>query len=419
MFFVLRLFFKVAIFCAVIFTHHAVAHADSTTIAKDARIGGDILRTRFVTDLSQQVDFTVTMLADPYRLVIDMPDVKFRLPADLGRKGRGLVSAFRYGLFAPGKSRIVIDVKFPVNVEKAFVLPPHANQPARLVIDMVRATPKEFARKLAIQRKRSAKLAAIERKTAPREISPPVRKRSGGPYKPVIVIDPGHGGVDPGAIGRKYKTKEKRVVLEFSKHLRAALDELGSYDVVLTRDIDIFIPLRKRVEISRNKGGDLFISVHADSLGRRHMHRARIVRGATVYTLSESASDAEARALARHENRSDIIAGVELEKETGIVTSILIDLAQRETNNLSVAFAERLLKDLGKVTRVRKNGHRSAGFRVLKAPDVPSVLLELGYLSNSADEAVLRSTSWQKKVAKAVAGAIDKHFAKHLAQKKP
>jgi N-acetylmuramoyl-L-alanine amidase len=228
----------------------------------------------------------------------------------------------------------------------------------------------------------------------------------------VIVIDPGHGGIDPGAIS-KSGLKEKDMVFAFSKALRDILKKSGRYHVIMTRSVDSYISLRKRVDFGRQKNADLFISLHADSLRGRY---AKSVAGATVYTLSEQASDEEAKALAAKENRSDIIAGVELPSESSDVTNILIELAQRETKNMSIGFADILLDSLDGKTKIRKKGRRYAGFRVLKAPDVPSVLLELGYMTHPEDVKRLKSAAWRVRVAGAVAKAVDTYFLKRTAR---
>jgi N-acetylmuramoyl-L-alanine amidase len=226
--------------------------------------------------------------------------------------------------------------------------------------------------------------------------------------KPLIVIDPGHGGIDPGAVSPS-GSAEKDVVRGFSEVLKQALEATGRYDVHLTRSDDVFLSLRDRVQFARRHKADLFIAIHADAL------RRGTARGATVYTLADKASDAEAEALAHKENRSDIIAGVDLMAETEQITGILIDLAQREAKNHATTFAKQLVTELKPVANLNRRPIRSAGFRVLKAPDVPSVLFELGYLSNRSDETLLKSPEWRGKVAGAMAGAIGRYFATQIA----
>jgi len=235
-------------------------------------------------------------------------------------------------------------------------------------------------------------------------IEPPGKPVAGTDARiPTIVLDPGHGGKDPGAIGA-HGTMEKDVNLQTAKQLKALLEATGRYKVVLTRSDDRLLPLRQRIDIARAAKADLFISIHAD-----HNERAEL-RGSSVYTLSETASDAEAAAVAARENKDGVITGVDLTTQSPMVTSILIDLAQRETKNLSARFASLLTDQLSEHTLVLRDSHRFAGFVVLKALDVPSVLLELGYLSNADDEAALASKRHRRVVAKAIRDAIDRYF---------
>jgi N-acetylmuramoyl-L-alanine amidase len=218
-----------------------------------------------------------------------------------------------------------------------------------------------------------------------------------------VVIDPGHGGVDPGAVGAR-GTMEKDIVLAMSRELQVVLERTGRYHVVLTRGDDSFMRLRERMAVARHAEADLFVSLHADA------HKDLSLRGASVYTLSEQASDAEAEALAAKENKADLIAGVDLSEEAPEVTGILIDLAQRETMDLSSVFAQRLVIELGRATGLQRNTHRYAGFAVLKAPDVPSVLVELGYLSNPSEEDRLRTKRHRESLARAMERAIRRYF---------
>lgn len=392
-------------------------HAKST-IAKSAKLGGDGKRVTFAIVLSKKVPIKVYTLNDPYRVIIDLPEVKFQFPSGLGRKGKGLVSAYRYGRFAPGKSRIVIDVKVPVEIKKAYIEGAKRGKPVRMIIKLVKTTEAKFALSLS-KRYLMQELEPEKPTKKPKTPKKAVAKVPNDPAKdddprPVIIIDPGHGGVDPGAIGSK-GTLEKNVVLNFSKVLRKQLLATGRYRVELTRDIDTYIPLHDRVKIGRAKGASLFISIHADSISRKRSRRNR-VRGASIYILSEKASDKEARALAAMENRSDIIAGVELPESEDPVSSILIDLAQRETNALSAMFAKLHLKQMRGSVKMHGYKTRSAGFRVLKAPDTPSILLELGYLSSFADEKNLKSIKWQQKMAKLVVKSIKAFFNQRVAR---
>ncbi len=372
-------------------------------IAKDARLAGDRERTRFIADLSKKADVHVFALGNPYRVIVDAAGVSFQMPEGIGKDKRGLVTAFRYGLFAPGKSRIVIDMSGPFLIDRSFVLEPRDDQPARLVVDLVPTDEKTFRAKL-----QENKLPAAEKVSVPLPVSP-VRPQTS---KPIVVLDPGHGGVDPGA-NSPNGVSEKQVVLQFAKILKDKLLATGRYEVFMTREDDTFLPLRERVAFAQEKAAGLFLSIHADYFPTE----IDDARGATVYTLSDRASDAEARALAAKENFSDAIAGVELPKDSDeVVTNILIDLAQRETNNRSVVFARSIVGELAAKGTLHTKQLRSAGFRVLKAPDVPSVLLELGFLSNAEDEKQLTSKAWRGRMAVSVSAAIDRYFAERIAR---
>jgi N-acetylmuramoyl-L-alanine amidase len=308
-------------------TATAVAPAGSAPVMIDARTIGDEGRTRFIADVTGQVDISVFTLADPYRVIIDFPETHFSLPGDIGATGRGLVSAFRYGEISPGKSRIVLDVTKPVKIDKAFVIPAGGTQPARIVVDMVPST-------------REAFLAAskLYREADP-PASPPKQDRAAiATGKLVIVLDPGHGGIDAGTRGA-HGTLEKDVTLAFAKVLGAKLEATGRYQVLYTRSDDTFVALGDRVDFARSNNADLFISIHANSFA------GISVRGATVYTVSDEASDKMAADLAASENQSDILAGVNVKgADSDQVKDILLDLTRRETRNFGVVFARNLVK---------------------------------------------------------------------------
>ena len=377
------------------------------------RLGGDSQRTRFVTVLSKKVKFAIRTLAGPYRVVIDLSDVKLNLPSGRGKESRGLVKGYRYGRVEPYGVRIILDVIAPVLVDKASIWPARDGNPPRLVVELVRTDRKTFLvkQRARMNSRAAAKLTAKGGNTGGLSL-PKSKRRKSSKARRVIVIDPGHGGIDPGAVSRS-GVKEKDIVFAFSSTLRDILKQSGRYQVIMTRSVDSYVPLRERVDLGRQNNADLFISVHADSLRGRY---AKSVAGATVYTLSEKASDEESKALAAKENRSDIIAGVELPLESNDVTNILIDLAQRETKNLSIGFADTLLASLNGKTKIRKKGRRYAGFRVLKAPDVPSVLVELGFMTHPDDVKRFKSSAWRSKVAGAVAKAVDTYFVKQTAR---
>jgi len=381
------------------------AHAGpKQAVANNARVAGDRERTRFIADLSKKVDVHVYALNNPYRVIVDALDVNFQMPDGLGKEKRGLVTAYRYGLFAPGKSRIVIDVSGPFLIDKAFVLEPRDDQPARLVVDLVPTDEKTFLAKLKEAKPPEPQSVGLA--------VPPQAPVRPADAKPVVVLDPGHGGIDPGTKSATGIT-EKEVVLTFARALKVKLEAAGRYEVHLTRDDDTFLPLRERVEFAQKRGAGLFLSIHADYFP----DQVEKAKGATVYTLSEEASDGEARELAAKENFSDALAGIELPSDSDeVVANILIDLAQRETQNRSSVFARSIVGELAGKAALHTKRLRSAGFRVLKAPDVPSVLLELGFLSNPDDEKQLTSEAWRNRVADGIVEAIDAYFAKRIAR---
>jgi N-acetylmuramoyl-L-alanine amidase len=375
--------------------------AESYPSATAVRLGGDETDTRFVLDLSRKVDLHAFTLADPYRVVVDIPEVIFHLPARAGQSGRGLIKAFRFGLMMEGASRIVLDVIRPVRVAKAYAVDTAAGDPARLVLELVPTDRQSFLRQVAIE----DQLLTAQ----PAELPPQPRAGKADP-RPLVVLDPGHGGIDTGTRAPTGEM-EKDIVLDFAKRLRKRILAFGKYRVLMTRTEDVYVPLDERVRIARNAGAALFVSIHADSLPRHEGD----AQGATVYTLSNKASDAQAAAVAEKENGADIVAGVDLHSEPNDVANILIDLAQRETKTFSMQFAEDVVGDLKGVARLHKEPIKSAGFRVLRALDVPSALIELGYVSNRQDLHSLMSDAWRDRTADSVADAIDTFLSTHAA----
>ena len=386
-------------------------------VASEVRLGGDETRTRMVVDFNRKIDMHAFTLANPYRVIVDLPQVSFRFPAATGESGRGLVKAFRYGLMMTGGSRIVIDLTRPARVEQSFLLDAGNDQPARLVLDLTAVDRDAFMRTIALENRVREPAAAV--KPQPKSDAHQNDAHLSDAHlsdahlsdaRPVIVLDPGHGGIDNGTKAASGET-EKTIVLEFAQLLRDKIEKTGKYHVVMTRADDTFVALADRVAFARAQQASLFISIHADALPRGEGD----AQGASVYTLSETASDSEAARLAETENRADVIAGVDLTSEPNDVADILIDLAQRETKSFSVQFARGLITSMRTVTRMHKNSLKSAGFRVLKAPDIPSVLIELGYVSNRQDIKSLTSADWREHAADSVAQAIDRFFTTKLA----
>jgi N-acetylmuramoyl-L-alanine amidase len=374
---------------------------DAIPVATDARLAGDDKQTRLVIDLSHRIDVRAFTIADPYRVVIDIPQVNFQFPPKTGEHSRGVIKAFRFGLVMRGRSRIVVDVTGPVRVSRAFVLDPAEGQPARLVLDLTPVDRDTFLRAAAIDNR-------LPRLAEPP--APPDTARAAADQRPVIALDPGHGGIDNGTRAPSGE-QEKNLVLAFASTLRDKLEKTGKYRVVMTRADDTFVPLAERVRFARSRQAQLFISIHCDALARG----GGAADGATIYTLSDQASDAEAQRLADEENRADIIAGVNLAAEPDDIADILIDLAQRETKSFSASFARAVVNEFKSAVHLHKNPLRSAGFRVLKAPDVPSVLIELGYVSNPADLKQLVSEQWRSRTGDAVAQAVHTYFTTRFA----
>ncbi len=410
----------------------------------DLRFGthGEPEKTRIVVEVSNHVPYRVFTLTDPDRIVIDLRLTNLsltNLPG--GHKqsgiGKGLVDHYRFGRFRPGLSRIVLDTPQSVVIGKLFTLAETGDKPWRLVLDLHRdedqkagdgrrssnpvvwqstdftppardpRSPKMKAEMKAEKskgEKSPIKKSTVKKNRGEKITPPPYSAANTRPFdrnkgrKPRIVIDAGHGGIDPGALAGKIK--EKSITLRMSRMLRDMLVKTGRYDVRMTRDHDTFLSLRARRDKARKDQADIFISIHADS------NPIKSVRGFSVYTLSEQASDREAAALAARENTSDIIAGVDLSRESKEVRDILIDLTQRETMNLSVQLATSILQRVGKKHRLLKRSRRFAGFAVLKAPETPSILIELGYLSNMNDRKNLQSRAYLRAMARAITDGI-------------
>ena len=381
--------------------------ANASVQVNDFRIGNQSDGVRVVFDMNQSVNYRVFLLDSPQRLVIDLDNTAIN-NVFTGVKNQ-IVSKARVGKLDGNNKRVVLELARPVVVKKAFMLQPQSGKPWRFVVDAKLATAAEFKNHIGNKHivTNDTKFVPQESKTDENwfgfgsqnnNTSGKAAKR-----KRIIVLDPGHGGKDPGAIGAHSKTYEKNITLAMGKELQEILRRKG-YTVYLTRSTDIFIPLRQRIKIAQKYKADLFMSLHADSAQNRS------ATGLSVYTLSDKASDAEAAALAERENKADIIGGVDLGGNTKEVNDILISLSQTDSRNKSSKYATYLVKEMAKSVKLVKNTHRFAGFAVLKAPDMPSALLEMGYLSNKTEEAKLRTPAYRKKLANSAASAIDKYF---------
>lgn len=386
------------------------AAKDSPISAIAARLEQQKDKARLIFETTAGVAPTAFPVAGPNRIVVDLPEVAFRIDPGVGlgrpaaprprhpRPGLdadGLVTSYRFGLFAPGRSRIVIDLARPAKI--TYAASDSKLQSARLVIELEQTDAASFAAEAA---KHTASLAPPAAQT--RAASAQAQAVTGD--KPVVVIDPGHGGVDVGAAGA-HGEQEKTIVLDFARTLKAKLEAAGRYQVVLTRTDDVFMALDDRVRFARQNNAALFLSIHADTLGEAS------VEGATVYTVSNRASDAEAARIAEKENFADQAAGLEHKEDAGDVGDILFDLTRRETRAYSRLFAQTLVGHWKSAGNLNKNPSRSAGFVVLKAHDIPSVLLELGYLSSERDLSRLTSAEWRERAAETTAQAIDAFFS--------
>ena len=442
---------RVAVLVLVsLLTAVAAAEALAVPTVTGVRIGRYDDITRLILDLTEAATFRIFTLAGPDRMVIDLPPVRWGLAERDLAIGRAGVSRLRFGQLRTDMARIVLDFIRPVAVRRTFVLAPSAGgSPVhRLVVDIgpaplstLRAAgrpveplkqepkaatahkPAEPARQerraapgaqpaepvAGEQREahvdRPAELAPQVRRAAPRELPPlPQQKSQAMPVRPLIAVDAGHGGRDPGAVSAS-GLREKTIVLTFAREFRAALEASGRYRAILTRNSDHKIGLRRRVVTARNAGADIFLSIHVDRLDERS------VRGASVYTLSAEASDTETAALAARENKADIVADVDLsEGYDPEVAKVLISLVQQNTMNCSAALAALLVPALDRVAPLVNRPHRFGDFRVLKAPDIPSVLIELGFFSNDQDAERLRRRSHRAALAGAIIEALDNYF---------
>ena len=400
--------------------HTAAAQpAKSAAPAPEAASKGDRARTRFVIGLDRHVEFQVFSLTNPNRVFVELPDVMFQLPPHPGEGAAGLVKSFRGGLSAPGKARVVIDVTGPVIVEKAIVEKGKDGKGAHLVLEIV---PAESVVDAKLANARRALMQAGAAALGASSLQPPMPRPAVSPqaralsmYKPVIVLDPGHGGDDTGA--QRNGTVEKNVVLAFSLMLRDKLAATGRYKVLMTRDTDVFIELNKRREFAERNLAQLFVAVHADYAQAK-------ARGATIYSLRESVASSLQRS-ARGEVSDNILSDKELaaakpmDGDIGAIRGFLADLirleVERNRDRTSV-FVKSVIEYMGESTNLKDNPDRTAAFVVIKSAKVPSILVELGYVTNEEDAELLKSEAWRDKVSASIVTAIDNYFSHQLAR---
>lgn len=375
-------FFRIAVL-AICFCLAVVSGARASNMIKDIRLGNQNDGVRIVLDGSERFSYDAFLLGNPSRLVIDLKDAVWQNTPKVSKNS--IISGFRAADLSGGKKgkRLVFELKNDANIKRKFMLEPQAGQKNwRLVLDLSTSG--------TVQ---PSKTSVLKTQTQ----SSPVKR------KKIVVLDPGHGGKDPGAIGRSFKTYEKNITLSMGQELKRQLEAKG-FKVYMTRSTDIFIPLRKRVAIARSYHADLFISLHADSTLNRK------AQGLSIYTLSENASDKEAEALAERENKADIIDGMDFSDNSPEINDVLISLSQNDSRNKSSKFAGYVVNEMKQRVKLVSNAHKFAGFAVLKAPDIPSVLVELGYVSNYSEEKFLRQPAYRKKLGEAITKAVMRYF---------
>jgi len=366
----------------------------------DARVTATAQRARLIIDLTGPTEFAIVSLDGPNRIAIDVKAFELKILAPPDVAGEGIVSRYSVEMAEKGRARTTLTLAEPAQVQQAYILDAVADQPARLVVDIIEATPIEFAARVA------AYLAASIANQGRAPVTAPTDPGTHVPVtatRPLVVLDPGHGGIDNGATAPN-GLHEKAITLTFAQQLQKVLIDSGRFDVALTREDDTYLSLNDRVDLARQNKADIFISLHADSFQEPE------IRGASVYTRDENATDVLDKVLADGENRYDIVAGFAIPQATPAVMDILVDLMRREMRKSSFLAAEAIVHQLEPSVALRRFPVRQADFFVLQAPDVPSVLVELGFLSNAADIANLQKSEWRDRVVNALARGIADYF---------
>jgi N-acetylmuramoyl-L-alanine amidase len=384
----------------------------------DMRILNNAERARLIVDLSATTEFATASLGEPNRIVVDVKATGIVTPVEDTEAGNGLIASYALAVASEGRVRATLTLSAPATVQQAYFVEALENQPARLIVDVIPDTAESFANRVAEDLR-----AAIARAAEPEGAGPPATPAGPsdadgdavpageetapileGPEKarPLIVLDPGHGGIDGGA-ETPGGTREKAIVLDFAKELQRLLVAQDRFDVAMTRDSDTFLRLEDRVTLARANKADLFISIHADKF------EDPTIRGTSIYVRDEAIDELN-KVLAANENRTDLVAGFAPPDVDIRVTTILVELMRRETRRQSYLAAGSIIKSLGASTRLRKDPLHRADFFVLQAPEVPSILIELGFLSNETDVANLTTKSWRDKTAEAVAIGIAAYF---------
>ncbi len=358
---------------------------------------------RFEMQVTSAVQARVYVLDDPYRVVIDMPTMEFRVPQGTGLQPVGFVKEFRYGLVGQDRARIIFDVDGPTLAGTPRVTAGADSKTWLFSLDLSPTDDETFKAGRA-KKAKPKKLVAAD----PVGIVPKPKAADPRQNKPLIVIDPGHGGPDSGAVSPTGQL-EKSIVLAIGKAVRAKLNESGKYKVLMTRDTDVFIPLKGRVDFAQKHDADIFVSIHADSTERGR--RWQRVSGGTIYARAERATDEQSRLLALKENAADLMAGEEHEaSESDTLSTFGADWSRQETAALAPQLADSLECSLKQSVPMTPDSQRKAAFYVLRSPQVPSVLIETGYMNNKRDATNLSSAKWQLQIAAAISQAVDKFF---------
>ncbi|MBI4921579.1 MAG: N-acetylmuramoyl-L-alanine amidase [Devosia nanyangense] len=391
----------------------AVAQTLPDVIA--ARLSTTPERARLVLDLSTTTEFAIVSLDDPQRIAVDVKAANSSITTPPVVAGTGIVTSVSVVLAEAGRARAELVLSSPAVVQQAYLLEPIGDQPARLVVDLIPTTADDFAARAAadlanaISRGVPDAITPSEAPSSEAALEPSSEASSSAPAaptgsRPLIVLDPGHGGFDSGA-EVPGGIREKDITLAFALQLRDLLMQSGRFDVALTRDDDTYLTLNERVDLARQNKADLFISLHADTFQETD------IRGASIYTRDERATDILDKVLADGENHRDIVAGYVPADVKPAVVDILVDLMRRQVRQQAYVAAGDIVKAMQPSVTLRRFPVRQADFFVLQAPDIPSMLIELGFMSNSADIQNLESTNWRNNFVDAVAKGLGAYFA--------
>jgi N-acetylmuramoyl-L-alanine amidase len=418
-----------ALFFAGLAALPAAAQDDLPSV-EAARVSTTPDRARLILDLSSVTEFAVASIADPPRIAVDVKAGSVPTVATQPVAGEGIVANFTTTIASDDRVRVELLLTTPSIVQQAYLLDAVGDQPARLVVDLVTTTPEDFAARAAADLANSIDRAVPDAVTASAEPSAPsseaaasseavaevpppeapVIEAPAGESRPLIVLDPGHGGVDNGASSPS-GIHEKDITLAFALQLRDLLVASGKFDVALTRDDDTYLTLNERVDVARQNKADLLISLHADTFQEAD------IRGASIYTRDERAADILDKVLTQGETRADVVAGYAPTDAKPAVVDILVDLMRRQMRQQAYLAAGDIVKAMEPSVTLRRFPVRQADFFVLQAPDIPSMLIELGFMSNSADIKNLENQQWRDKVVAAIATGVQGYFeALHAAQ---